>query len=464
MIFEQIESTGLAHYSYFVGAGGAAVVIDPRRDVEVYLDLAAAHGVEITHIFETHRNEDYCTGSLDLARETGAEIFHGAALDFGFGRPVKEGEVISVGPLEVRVLETPGHTDESISLVLAEAGRADAPLMVFTGDALFAGDVGRTDFFKARLDEMAGTLYDSLHEKILTLGDGVIVCPAHGAGSVCGGAIHARPFTTIGHEKRTNPLLQLTRPEFIARKRAEHHPFPPYFATMERYNLTGPPPLRGGKVPLMHTMTPDAVEHATRRGATLVDLRDPPAFASGHVPGSLNIWQAGIAGHLGYYAEYDRPIIFISGTTPAPRAAETQARRLGFDAIDGYLAGGINAWYQSGRPIARCKTCSVREVDLDAEDQFILDVRGITTRLSIGVIPRSHHIYVGEVAARIDEVPRHKKILVYCNTGFKGSLAASVLLKNGYQDVTNILGGMTAWIRAGRDVQTELRKEGISAV
>ncbi|MBP2145296.1 hydroxyacylglutathione hydrolase [Methanofollis sp. W23] len=461
MIFEQIESTGLAHYSYFVGAGRAAAVVDPRRDVEVYLDLADAHGVEITHIFETHRNEDYCTGSLDLARATGAEILHGVALDFGFGRPVKEGEVVGVGPLEVRVLETPGHTDESISLVLAEAGHADAPLMVFTGDALFAGDVGRTDFFKDRLDEMAGALYDSLHEKILTLHDGVIVCPAHGAGSVCGGTISDRPLTTVGHEKRTNPLLQLNRPEFVARKRAEHHPIPPYFATMERYNLSGPLPLRGGETTPMRPMPPDAIEHAAARGATLVDLRGPSAFAGGHVPGSLNIWQAGVSAYLGYYARYDRAVIFIDDVARAPRAAATQARRLGFDAIDGYLAGGMRAWYQSGRPIGRCKTCSVHEVDPDAEGQFIIDVRDRPTRLSIGAVPGSHSIPVEEIARRIREVPRHTAILAYCNTGFKGSLAASILLRDGYQDVTNILGGMNAWINTGRTVQKEPRKEEI---
>ncbi|QSZ66329.1 MBL fold metallo-hydrolase [Methanofollis aquaemaris] len=457
MIFEQIESEGLAHYSYFIGAGRAAFVVDPRRDVDVYLDLAAAHGVGITHIFETHRNEDYCTGSLELAGATGAEILHGAALDFAFGRPVKDGDVVGVGSLEVRVLDTPGHTDESISLALAEAGHADTPFMVFTGDALFAGDVGRTDFFKERLEEMAGRLYDSLHDTILTLGDGVIVCPAHGAGSVCGGAISARPLTTVGHEKRTNPLLQLDKPEFIARKRAEHHPIPPYFATMERYNLAGPPPL--GEAPSMRPMTAGAVENAAGRGAVLVDLRGPSAFAGGHIPGSLNIWEAGISAYLGYYAGYDQPIIFVDDAASAPRNAETQARRLGFDTIDGYLAGGMRAWYRSGRPIARCGTCSVREVEPGAKDQFILDVRDVATRLAVGTIPGSHSIPVEEIVGRIDEVPGYKKILVYCNTGFKGSLAASVLLKNGCQDVTNILGGMSAWIEAGREVRKGAGRE-----
>ncbi|QYZ78207.1 MBL fold metallo-hydrolase [Methanofollis formosanus] len=462
MIFEQIESEGLAHYSYFIGAGGAAFVVDPRRDVDVYLALAAEHGVGITHIFETHRNEDYCTGALELAGKTGAEILHGSALDFAFGRPVKEGDVVGVGPLEVRVIETPGHTDESISLALAEAGHDGTPFMVFTGDALFAGDVGRTDFFKDRLEEMAGKLYDSLHTKILTLDDGVIVCPAHGAGSVCGGAISARPLTTVGHEKRTNPLLQRSRTDFIAAKIAEHHPIPPYFATMERYNLTGPPPL--GEAPPMRPMTADALEKAAGRGATLVDLRGPSAFAGGHVPGSLNIWQTGISAYLGYYAGYDRPIILIDDAAPAPRNAETQARRLGFDTIDGYLGGGMRAWYRSGRPIGRCGTCSVHEVDLAAEGQFVLDVRETATRLAVGAIPGSHSIPVEEIAGRIREVPRFKKILVYCNTGYKGSLAASVLLRNGYQDVTNILGGMSAWIEAGREIRKETGKEALPAV
>lgn len=451
MILEKIVSEGLAHNSYLVGADGAAAVIDPRRDCGVYVEIAERHGLLITHIFETHRNEDYCIGSLELARETGAAILHGAAMDFAYGTPVHEGDEFAVGPLRIRVLETPGHTDESISLVLTDTGVSPDPYLVFTGDTLFAGDLGRTDFFKDRLEEMAGKLYDALWQKVLPLGDGVIVCPAHGAGSVCGGGISDLPLTTIGYEKRTNPLLHLDREAFIRRKSTEHHYIPPYFAMMERYNRSGAPPISGRR--RMRPLTPAEVERAADEGALIVDIRGPAAFAGGHVPGSLNIWSDGISSFLGYFASYDRPIVFVDEFNLALHSAEVQALRIGFDLIAGYLGGGMAAWYRSGRPIGRCGTCAAGEVDLHAEGQFILDVRDIRNRTAAGAVPGSYHVYAGEIEGGLAAVPKDRHVLVYCDAGFKGSLAASVLLRNGYRRVTNILGGMAAWKRAGLPVE-----------
>jgi len=201
MIFRKIRSEGLSHNSYFIADGISAAVIDPRRDCQEYLDIASASGSRITHIFETHRNEDYVSGALELSGRTGAEIYHGAALDFSFGRPVSEGDKFSVGRLELAVLETPGHTRESISLVVRDLSISRDPLIVFTGDALFAGDVGRTDLLgQGRVEWAAGTLYDTIHEKILPLGDGVILCPAHGAGSIWRGS--DRRLGTVDHRFR----------------------------------------------------------------------------------------------------------------------------------------------------------------------------------------------------------------------------------------------------------------------
>lgn len=450
MIIERIVSEGLAHNSYLVGAGNVAAVIDPRRDIGVYLDCARRHGLSITHIFETHRNEDYCVGSLELAEKTGAQILHGAQMDFTYGVPVRDGDTFSVGPLRLRVLETPGHTDESISLVLTDTRVSRDPFLVFTGDALFAGDVGRTDFFPDRLVEMAEKLHDSLWNKILPLGEEVIVCPAHGAGSVCGGEIADRPLTTIGYERRTNPALRLGRDAFIRLKAGEHHYYPPYFAVMERYNRSGPPPI--GAAPALRPLSPDEVADAASKGAQVVDIRGPSAFAAGHVPGSLNIWQKGISSFLGYYADYTHPIVFVDEFDCGVADAEVQARRIGYDLIPGYCAGGMAAWARSGRPVGRCGTCTVHEV---GADQFVLDVRDSGVRKRTGHIPGSAPIYAGHIEGHLAEVPRDREIYVICDSGFKASLAVSVLLRHGYTRLTTVLGGMTAWTNAGLPLEKE---------
>ena len=242
MLFERIVSEGIAHNSYLVGSGGKAAVIDPRRDCDIYLEIASRNEMSITHIFETHRNEDYVIGSLELKERCGAEIFHGARMSFAYGTPVKEDDRFTLGSLVLSVLETPGHTEESISLVLRDTEVADQPYMVFSGDTLFAGDIARTDFFgQERKIEMAEKIFDSITNKILPLGDGVILCPAHGAGSVCGESIADHPITTLGYEKETNPSLTSGRKLFVSRRATESPYYPPYFRQMEIYNRDGGP-------------------------------------------------------------------------------------------------------------------------------------------------------------------------------------------------------------------------------
>ncbi len=248
MFLEKIKSEGLAHLSYILGDGGKAAVIDPRRDCEIYRSIADREGCRITEIFETHRNEDYVIGSTELARRTGATIRHGAALPFSYGEAVTEGDEFRLGDLTLKILQTPGHTDESISIVLYERGAGDTPVGVFSGDALFIGDTGRTDFFPDRREEVAGLLYDSIFNKLLPLGDQTILYPAHGSGSVCGSTLSAREFSTLGLERRRNPGLQVkNRDEFVARKAEEFHYLPPYFQRMEILNLEGTPP--GSMIP-----------------------------------------------------------------------------------------------------------------------------------------------------------------------------------------------------------------------
>ncbi len=446
MFLEIIRSEGLAHQSYLVGGNGEAAVIDPRRDGDVYLDRAAAHRASITHLFETHRNEDYVTGTVDLARRTGAAIHHGSAIPFAFGSPAHHGDRFQVGPLQVVALETPGHTNESLSFALYEPSVPHRPVMVFSGDALFAGSVGRVDLAGDDPVANARRLYDSLHQVLLPLGDGTIVCPAHGAGSVCGPSISDLPFTTIGIERTSNPYLQLDRETFVSRKARERGYIAPYFREMERLNLAGPPVTPD--LCTLHPLTPADLE-----GMQVVDIRSPTAFAAGHVPGSINIWRDGLPLFIGWTLDYDTPIALVDDFNQEIHDAAAHFVRLGFDNIAGYLGGGFASWLRGARAVGRIETWTVQELNARLDEVLVLDVRDSTNREERGAIPGSMHIYAGELPRRIDEVPLDRLIMVHCDVGFKGSLGASLLAARGVQMVGNVLGGFAAWVAAGFPVE-----------
>jgi hydroxyacylglutathione hydrolase len=455
MIFEKLVAEGLAHNSYLVGSGDEAAVIDPRRDTEAYLEIARREGLRITHAFETHRNEDYVTGSLELARVTGCEIHHGANMDFLFGRPVREGESFRVGGLDLRILETPGHTEESISIVLSDNEISGTPLMVFTGDALFAGEVGRTDFYPDRREEVAGELHDSLHRKILPLGDGVIVCPAHGGGSVCGAEISDLPWTTIGYEKETNPLLSLDRESFIRRKVAERHHYPPYFTMMERLNRAGPPRL---PCPLtVPNLTVAEVKDLLGKGAQIVDIRSPSSFAGGHVPGSLHIWRAGVPAFIGYFLNYEDPIVIVDDFNQDLGTVRRQFARLGYDNLAGCLEGGFMTWAKAAELVRTAGTWTVHDLKARLGDPslYLLDLRDEPNYRRHGHLPDDHQIYAGEFRSFICKVPTEKEIVCFCDAGYKSSIAASILLGEGFERVVVVLGSMAAWEKAGYPVEKD---------
>lgn len=446
MLFEKIKSDILAHNSYIIGAGGEAAVIDPRRDCQVYTNIAEAWNMKITKIFETHKNEDYVSGSRELARPTGAEILHGKREEFGFGTGVSEGETFGIGSVELEVLETPGHTQESISLLLRDRSVSDALLMIFTGDALFAGEVGRTDLAgEDQRREMSEMLYASLHEKILTLDDGVIVCPAHGAGSVCGGKISEREYTTIGFEAATNRLLSLEKKEFVEYKVNERLYEPPYFAKMRELNKSGPPLIYN--LPHLRAVSAREIRSLVDQGAQIVDIRSPTGFAGGHIPGSINIWRTGLPLFMGYFLNYEDPIVLVDDFNLDLDHVVRHFVRLGYDNIAGYLAGGFPAWFKQGERSERTRTWSPGDLaeHLDDPSVYILDVRDISHRDEKGHIRGSHHTYVGHLEEHLNEIPRDKQIVVHCDAGFKGSLAASILQKHGFRNVTNLLGGTIGW-------------------
>jgi hydroxyacylglutathione hydrolase len=457
-----IKSEGIAHHSYFIGASGRAVVVDPRRDVDVYLHLAESSGVDITHIFETHRNEDYVIGSSELASATGARIFHGKNMAFSYGNPVNEGDKFQFKNMELEVLETPGHTTESISLVLRDLSVSKDAQMAFTGDAIFAGETGRIDFYGIkRRPEIAELLYDSLFNKILPLGDQTVLCPAHGAGSVCGADIREQDYTTVGYEKKTNPQLQMSREEFIQFKVAEELYTPPYFQKMEFYNQNGAPIL--GRLPYLKPIPPKILKEMKNNGACILDVRKPTSFAGGHVPGSLNIWREGVPAFAGWFLNYEDPIIVVDDHDSSLEEVRQALIRLGFDNIHGYLSGGFPSWYLHAEEVDTINLWTVHQLKerltgrvgelkkTSEEDFFLLDVRKIEDRRE-GYIEGSHHIYVGEVPGRIDEIPRDLPVVVYCDSGYKSSTACSYLKKNGFTELTSVLGSMTAWKKAGYPV------------
>jgi hydroxyacylglutathione hydrolase len=450
MLFEMVVSEGIAHNSYIIGSGGSAAVIDPRRDCEVYRKIAAGAEMSITHIIETHRNEDYVIGSQELSARCGAGIFHGANLSFSYGNKVKEGDAFRLGSLELGVLETPGHTEESISIVVRDLDVSPDPYMIFSGDTLFSGDIARTDFYGAdRRAEMAEKIYDSITKKILPLGDGVIVCPAHGAGSICGAEIADHPFSTIGYERKTNRLLLKGKEAFVEQRVRESPYVPPYFRQMEQYNKTGAPVLL--RLPRLHPLGIAQVHQLIGAGAQVVDIRSPTAFGAGQIPGSLSIWRDGIPAFAGWFLTYEHPVLLIDDFNLGLDTVVRRLVRLGFDNIAGFLAGGFPTWFKGGQEIATIQTCSVQQLEerLKTEVPFLLDVRDIRNYQTVGHIRGAHHTYVGELPRFLPKIPRDDPVVVYCDAGWKGSLAASYLKKNRFHDVTNVLGGMQAWKNAG---------------
>lgn len=456
MIFERIKSEGTAHNSYFVGSENEAAVIDPRRDCQVYIDLAQQKGLEIKYIFETHRNEDYVIGSVELNHFTKAEIYHGPGLDWTYGSALRDEQEFQIGKLRLTAIHTPGHTSESMSYAVADLSTGEATVMVFTGDALFVGDVGRTDLYGSEeVPRLASNLYHSIFDKLLPLRDGAILCPAHGAGSVCGANIADRDESTLGVERVQNRLLQMSRDEFIKYKIAEKLERPHYFRQMEKYNLEGPPFL--GCLPSPAPLSSVEFKEEMERGAVVVDTSYPAAFGGAHIKGSYSIWLEGLPVFAGWVLSYDKPILLVLDDQHHLEKAVRYLIRAGYDQIVGYLKGGIEGWYNAGLPVEHLQVLTVQELKarIDrGEELTILDDRG-QNEWKEGHIKGAHNIYVGHIQERMADIPKDKPVAMFCNVGHRAGLGASILLREGCRDVYNVLGSMTAWKAAGYPVAAE---------
>jgi len=448
MLIQTVKSEIVSHLSYIIGNNNEAAVIDPRRDCKIYQRIAKNWGAKINYIFETHRNEDYVTGSLELEKITGATIFHGPGLPWGFGKTIKDNQEINVGTLKIKALHTPGHSPDSTSYVLYDLESGEEPVMVFTGDTLFVGDVGRTDFLGEKMTPvMTGKLYDSINDKLFSLGDGVIVCPAHGSGSVCGGNIRQREISTIGIEKKTNPMLALSKDDFVTEKTNEQHQTPPYFKQMEAYNLNGPPVL--GEIHIPHPLTASEFQKISEK-AYIIDTRTPTAFGAAHIKNSFSLTPKRLL-NVGWVADYKKPILLVVEDLEALDFATDNLFRLGLDKIAGYLEGGIEAWYKQGFPITKNGLLSVHELKkmIDTNQEItILDVRR-ENEWNDGHIRGAMRIYLGHLPKQTDKIPKDKPIVVICKTGNRSSFGTSILLRAGFDNIYNCLGGIEAWVKAG---------------
>lgn len=445
MFMESLYTPGVAQLSYIFGDDGQAAVIDPRRDVNAYLEIAHRQGAKITHIFETHRNEDFVVGSLELARRTGAEIYHGSQLDFQYGKPVNEGDAFQIGNIKLSILHTPGHTMESISIVYRDLAFSDDPLGVFTGDALFIGDVGRTDFYPDRAEEVAGLLYDSIFQKLLPLGEHVLLWPAHGAGSVCGAGIAERGFSTLGYERMHNPVLQKTdREAFIHFKVNEAHFYPPYFRQMEKYNLEGAPQL--DQLPIPKPSTSSEIVQAADDGMLLVDIRSPEAYAGAHVPKSFSLPLDMLPAFAGMFLPYDQPIGLIVEEYSQIEAAVRGLIRVGYDRVVGFLAGGLYSLETSGRRYDRIEAIHITDLEQRLDDGkgfTLLDVRS-KEEFESGHLRTAVHLYVGDLPTKLDQIPSGRPITTFCESGQRATIAAAFLKRQGMEPVEVCLGSMAA--------------------
>jgi hydroxyacylglutathione hydrolase len=451
MYFEQFYLGCLAHASYLLASEGEAVVVDPQRDVELYLTAAAQHGVTIRHIFESHLHADFVSGHKELAARTGAKIYIGAQAGATFPHvPVGDAFELKFGKASICVLETPGHTPESICLVVTDEEKSPAPWAVLTGDTLFIGDVGRPDLSPRHTPkELAGLLYDSLHTKLLTLSDDVLVYPAHGAGSLCGKNMRAERSSTIGTERLTNYALQVkSREEFVAQLTSNLPARPEYFLKDAEINRTGAAAL--SDLPPLRAIAPDELKSMLKQGEIALDVRPGDEFAEGHVPGSVNIALSGqFASWAGTVLGLSAHPVLIAGSPAQLEEARLRLTRVGIEVLDGYLDGGVTAWKQAGFSVATISRITVDELNgrLQAHEVQVLDVRR-EPEWDAAHIESATWWPLDNFRVSPPELDHDAPIAIHCKSGYRSMIASSLLQRAGFKHVIDVSGGFDAWQQA----------------
>lgn len=451
---EQFYLGCLAHASYMITSRGEAAVIDPQRDVAIYLDAAARSGVAIRHIIETHLHADFVSGHMELAERTGAQIYVGDGSGAEFPhKAVKDRDSIQFGDCRLDFLQTPGHTLESICIVMTDLTNPSRPRAVFTGDTLFVGDVGRPDLSPTHTSaELAGLLYHSLHNKLLRLPEETEVFPAHGAGSMCGRQLGAERSSTIGRERQSNYALQAKSPaEFMHLVTDQLPARPEYFGREVELNRHGAGSL--DSLPHPEALSVDGVHKLQALGAVVLDTRTVVDFGAAHIPESVHIALSGqFASWAARILGIDRQVILMAEDADRMREAQVRLARVGMEKVCGYVRDGISGWVGGGGEVDSLPQISVPEFRNlrrnEAGRVAVLDVREPAER-EAGAIPRSVGIPLGELPRRTDELDRGQLLVVHCKGGYRSSIACSLLRRAGFREIANLTGGFEAWQAMG---------------
>ena len=459
MYFKQFYLGCLAHASYLIGSNGEAAVIDPQRDVDQYIDEANAQHLKIKYIIETHLHADFISGHRELAARTGAQIVFGKEANATIAHlAVTEGDKLEIGEVQLRMMETPGHTPESICVLVSENGSETKKLL--TGDTLFIGDVGRPDLAGGRgytPQDMAGMMYDSLHRKILKLDDAVEVYPAHGAGSMCGKNLSTETSSTIGQQRKFNYALQpMTKEQFVRMMTTDLPEAPAYFSQDAEINRSGAGAL--SRLPKPQPLSPAEVHDFGQHGCVILDVRNATEFGTGHVPGSLNIGLGGqFASWAGSLIPITAPIVIVAGSETEVEEAQVRLARVGLENIKGFLEGGPEAWQAAGFELAQVPQITVDELKqlLDNPEPLqLIDVRR-PAEYQNGHAP---HAIAAPLAKFRETLPGlalnpDRPSAIICAGGYRSSAATSIARQLGFTNLLNVTGGTSAWIKAGYDVE-----------
>lgn len=443
MYFQQFYLTCLSHASYMLGSEGIAAVVDPQRDVSLYIDEAAAQGLKIAYIIETHLHADFVSGHRELAERTGAKIYLGARAGAKFPHvDVNDGDEIKFGRVILKFLETPGHTIESISIAVTDLDRRDTPYAVLTGDTLFIGDVGRPDLAPDLTpQQLAGMLFDSLHQKVLPLGDDVEVYPAHGAGSLCGKQMRPERQSTIGKERALNYALRPTsKEEFVRLLTAELPERPGYFALDAELNRSGAPSLEEMK-PL-----PELTADKIPANAIILDTRPSQQFFNGHIPGAVHIPLGGqYASFAATLLGLDKDIVLVAEDEEHLEESRLRLARVGIERVIGSLEGGMQAW---AGPLAEIHQVSVEDLKREMAEVQIVDVRR-EGEYADGHIEGAKLMPLHKLESMLTALDHDRPIAVHCKGGYRSAIGASLIQRAGFENVINVMGGFDAWRACG---------------
>jgi hydroxyacylglutathione hydrolase len=447
MKFKQFYLGCLAHASYYIGSGAEAAIIDPQRDIQHYLDEAAAHGQKIKYIIETHSHADFVSGHLELAEKTGAEIIYGQRAKTTFPtHKVKDGDELRLGEIKLKFLETPGHTPEGITILAAAEGE---PLKMFTGDTLFIGDVGRPDLVGSKgftAAEMGGMLYESLHEKILRYPDETEVYPAHGAGSLCGKSLSKETWSTLGEQRKANYALQpMTKEEFIQVVTANQPEVPAYFPISASQNLKGSLALEDLPKPL--ALSPEEIE---KFDGVVVDLRQNSEYGAGHIPNSINIGLGGqFASWAGTMIPIGTPVALVAERSEQIDEGFMRLARVGIETVKGFIL--IKDFSGPTKTVAQVPVEKAQTL-LEIEKIQFVDVRRVQEHAA-GHAPQTLNIPLDKLARELDKLDPARPTYVICQSGYRSSIATSILENAGFDKVYNVTGGTKAWLDAGLETE-----------